>query len=57
MQSGTMLYMTEEEVRRAIQWWWNDKHNKKHYKQEIASIKAMPTSDQFCLSVQFGVQK
>ena len=57
MQSGTMLYMTEEEVRRAIQWWWNDKHNKKLNKQEIESIKAMHTSDQFCISAQFGVQK
>ena len=58
MQSGSMLYMTEEEVRLAIQHWWNDVHNKQAFqKQRLESVKAMPTSDQFCLSVQFGELK
>lgn len=58
MQSGCVLYMTEEEVRLAIKHWWNDKHNRQATKrQEIQSVKALPTSDQFALSVQFGAIK
>ncbi len=58
MESGTMVYMTNEEVRKAIEFWWNEKHNKRlTYPQLIAGVKAMPASDQFCLSLQFGIQK
>ena len=58
MQSGSVLYMTEEEVRLAIKYWWNDKHNRQATQtQEIQSVRALPSSDQFALSVQFGVIK
>jgi len=57
MQSGTMLYMTEEEVRLAIKKWWNTKHNMGGLVQDIESVKALPASDQFTLSVQFGELK